>query len=216
LLLDQRHVLAGVEAGLRHRREQLELVAEAPVTDLLAAQVGRRPDVLLGEADLVGAGALVDLPDVGDLGALLPGGQRLGHPGDREVGLALGQHRLRHDVDAALQDLHVEALLGVEPLVHGRDVAGELGLHEPLQLQLDAGDAAAARRGLRLVGAAAGRGGEQEGAGHDGHQRAPRGTPGLGTGRVTHRYSRGRCGTRQLDSRFRHGIARRSSSSAVR
>jgi hypothetical protein len=56
-------------------------------------------------------------PDVGDAGALLAGGERLGHPGDRVVGLALGQHGLRHDVDAALEQLHVEALLLVEALI---------------------------------------------------------------------------------------------------
>jgi hypothetical protein len=54
--------------------------------------------------------------------------------------LPWAEHGLRHDVDAALEQLHVEALLLVEALVDGGDVAGELGLVEPLQLQLDRGE----------------------------------------------------------------------------
>ena len=58
---------------------------------------------------------------------------------------------LRHDVDAALEDLDVEALVLVEALVDGREVAGELGLHEPLQLQLHGlGRVALGRRSGRL------------------------------------------------------------------
>ena len=117
--------------------EQLELVAEAPVADLLAAQVGGRGDALVRERHLVGARPLEDLRDVGDARALLARGERLGHPGDRVVGLALREHRLRDDVDAALEDLHVEPALLVEALVDGGEVAGELALGHPLQLQLD-------------------------------------------------------------------------------
>ena len=46
-----------------------------------------------------------------DVGALLPRRQRLGHPGDGEVDLAVGEHLLRHDVDAGSSiELDVEAL----------------------------------------------------------------------------------------------------------
>ena len=73
-----------------------------------------------------------------------------GHPGDGEVGLPVRQHLLRHDVDAALQDLDVQAVLVVEPLVDRRQVAGELRLDEPLQLQRHIVD------GLALGGVTAG------------------------------------------------------------
>ena len=77
-------------------------------------------------------------------------GERLRHPRDGEVGVAVGEHLLRHDVDRALEDLDVEALLLVEALLDGRVVAGELRLRHPLQLQLD---------GLRRVALGCGGGG---------------------------------------------------------
>ena len=83
-------------------------------------------DACGGERHLERAGALEDLGDVGDVRACLARCERLGHPGDREVGLAVGQHRLRHDV-AALEDLDVEAGVLVEALARPRRVAGELG-----------------------------------------------------------------------------------------
>ena len=58
-----------------------------------------------------------------------------GHPGDGEVGLPVGEDLLRHDVDGALEDLDVEAVVVVEPLVDGGEVATELRLGDPLQLQ---------------------------------------------------------------------------------
>ena len=70
-----------------------------------------------------------------DVGTLLPAGERLGHPGDREVDVAVGELGLRHDLDAALDDGDVEAHVLVEALVEGGVVAGELRLGEPLQLQ---------------------------------------------------------------------------------
>ena len=63
-----------------------------------------------------------------------------------------GQHRLRDDVDAALEDLHVEAVLLVEALVLGGEVARELGLGEPLQLQLHVLQWARSRGGRRRPG----------------------------------------------------------------
>ena len=62
--------------------------------------------------------------------------KRLGHPREREVDVAVGELLLRHDVDAALDDLDVEAPVVVEALLLRREVAGELRLDEPLQLQL--------------------------------------------------------------------------------
>ena len=131
--------LPGFEPGLGHPREELELVAEAPVADLLALEVGRRGDVLVLEGDLQRARALEDLADVGDAGALLARLQRLGHPRDRVVGAALGELGLGHDVGAALEDLDVEPGVLVVALLQGGEVAGELRLGEPLQLQLDLG-----------------------------------------------------------------------------
>ena len=64
-------------------------------------------------------------------------GECLRHPGDREVDVAVGELRLRHDLDAAFEDLDVDALILVEALIDGGEVAGELRLDEPLQLQLD-------------------------------------------------------------------------------
>ena len=136
LLLHQRDVGARVEPGFGHAGEQLELVAEAPVADVACRSSSSgvsMPDS--AKRDLQRAGALEDLADVGDRGALLAGGQRLGHPGDGEVGFALGEHRLGNDVDAALEDLEVDALLLVEPERVGGEEPGELALGEPLQLQ---------------------------------------------------------------------------------
>ena len=104
LLLHELDVGGRIEPGLGEGGEDLVLVAEAPVADLLAGEVGRRGDAGVLERHLQRARALEDLGDVDDVGALLAGLQRLGHPGDGEVGLAVGQHLLRHDVDAALED----------------------------------------------------------------------------------------------------------------
>ena len=101
----------------------------------LPAKSSDRRDAGVGERHLQRARALEDLGDVDDVGALLASLQRLGHPGDGEVGLAVGEHLLRHDVDAALDDLDVEAAVLVEALVDRREVAAELGLGDPLQLQ---------------------------------------------------------------------------------
>ena len=173
LLLHEFHVGTRVEPGGGHGREQLVLVAEAPVADLLALQPGDVGDARRRERDLQGAGTLVDLRDVRDGRALFARGQGLGDPGDGVVGLPLGEDRLRHDVRAALEDLHVQALGGVVPLVQRREVPGELPLGDPLQLQLHRrppGRRGAGGGGV-LVGAAAGReaeGGGAPGAGEQG------------------------------------------------
>ena len=94
-----------------------------------------------------------DLADDLDVGARLARGEHLRHPADAELGVAAGDDRRRDDVDAAGQDRHVEPLVLEVALVHGREVAGELGLREPLELELDlvsaALRAAAARTGRR-------------------------------------------------------------------
>ena len=107
----------------------------------------RARDLGVGEGHLQRAAALEDLPDVGDVGALLDRDQRLGHPGDREVRPAGVQDGLRDDVDAALEDRDVQPGVLVEALVDRREVAGELRLGEPLQLQRHR---ASARRPRRL------------------------------------------------------------------
>ena len=76
---------------------------------VLALEVGRRRDALVGEGHLQRARALEDLGDVDDVRAGLAGGERLGHPGDGEVDVAVGELLLRHDVDAAFDELDVEA-----------------------------------------------------------------------------------------------------------
>jgi len=88
-----------------------------------------------------------------------------------KVGLELYTVRnlMKDDVDGTLEQLHIKALLGVEALVDRGDVAGELGLVEPLQLQLHGGQgtAAAARGGgRRVVGGPAGRE-QKSGSEHD-------------------------------------------------
>ena len=125
-----------IDAVLRHRRKHLELVAEAPVADLLAGEVGRRRDALVLEAHLQRARALEHLGDVDDVRTRLATGERLGHPGNREVRVAVGQDRLRNDVDGAFENRDVEALVLVEALIDRCEVPGELGLRDPLQLQL--------------------------------------------------------------------------------
>ncbi len=78
-------------------------------------------------------------------------GEGLGHPGQGEVDVAVGQVLLGHDVDAGLDDLDVEAVALEDPSVTGSDVPGELRLNRPLEAQRDLVDrlALAARRSIR-------------------------------------------------------------------
>ena len=103
----------------------------------LPAKSSGRGDVLLDEADLQGAGALVDLRDVHDVGTRLTAGERLGHPCQGEVDVAVRELGLRHDLDAAFHDRDIETHVLVEPLVLRGEVPGELRLGEPLELQAD-------------------------------------------------------------------------------
>jgi hypothetical protein len=86
---------------------------------------------------------LEHLCDVDEVGPGFTRRQRLRDPRDREVHRAVGQRLLRHDVDAPFDQLHLEALVGVEPLVLRRVVPGELGLDVPLHLEADLVDGAA-------------------------------------------------------------------------
>ncbi len=83
-------------------------------------------DARILERDLQGAGALEDLGDVDDVGTGFATGERLGHPRDGEVGGAVGELLLRHDLDRSFEHAHVEAVLLVDPHVGGGEVAGEL------------------------------------------------------------------------------------------
>ncbi|CAB4747593.1 unannotated protein [freshwater metagenome] len=147
-----------VDTGLGHRGEDFELVAVAPVTDLLACVVLGGRDVLVLEAHGQGSRTLEDLGDVDDVRAGFTTGEGLGDPRDSEVRVAVGEHGLGRDVDSALEDRDVEALCLVEALVERGVVAGELGLGDPLQLQLDgcsgcAGDRCRGAGGLLVVAA---------------------------------------------------------------
>ena len=55
---------------------------------------------------LQGARPLEDLSDVDDVGACFARCEGLGHPCQGVVGLTIGEHLLRHDVDTAFDDLH--------------------------------------------------------------------------------------------------------------
>ena len=78
---------------------------------------------------------MIDLCDVHDVGARLAAGKCFGYPCEGKVDVAVGQLRLRHDLDAALDNGDIETLIGIETLVDRCVVAGELRLREPLQLQ---------------------------------------------------------------------------------
>ena len=137
VLLHQLHVAVRVEPVLAQPGQKLELVAEAPVAHRAALQVGDRGDARVGEGHLQGGAALEHLGDVGDVDALFSWHQAPRHPRHREVGRAGVQHRGRHDLHASLEDLHVQPVVLVDAGGHGRVVARELRLGEPLQLQRD-------------------------------------------------------------------------------
>ena len=63
--------------------------------------------------------------------------EHLRHPGDRVVDVAVGERVLRHDVAAGGDDLDLQALLLEEALLLRGEVAGELALRQPLELELD-------------------------------------------------------------------------------
>ena len=135
---DQADVLGRVEARLRQRGEDLVLVAEAPVADVLALEVGGRRDVGVGLNDTC------SVPERWKIWAMLT----MLAPASR-VASALGTQAMAKSTSPlascscgtmstpALDQRHVEALVLVVALVLRREVAGELRLGQPLQLQLD-------------------------------------------------------------------------------
>src|SRR5207244_13079605 len=58
-------------------------------------------------------------------------------PVDTEVGLTVDHLLLRNDIRSARQDLNVQVFVLVVALVQRNEVAGELGLGHPLELELD-------------------------------------------------------------------------------
>src|SRR5256886_7314657 len=76
-----------------------------------------------------------ELGDVDEGRALLARGQEAREPVEPELSAAISHDPLRHDIEAAGTDRHVELLGTVEPLLLGGVVAGELRLGDPLELQ---------------------------------------------------------------------------------
>ena len=103
----------------------------------MAREVGFGLDAVLGRADHHQAGALERLGDVDQRHALFARRHRAAHPVDDDVGAAAGDHLLGSDVRTAGQDGDVQIGLVVKALGLGDDIAGELGLGDPLQLQRD-------------------------------------------------------------------------------
>ena len=92
--------------------------------------------------------------------AALAGLERLRDPADRELGAVGGRaDLLRDDVRAARDHRHRQVLGLVVALLVGREVAGELGLRRPLQLEPDRGRrGCGAGRRLGLAARCRGRG----------------------------------------------------------
>ena len=136
---------------------ELELVPESPGADPLSFPVRRRGDPGVRPRHLEGAAALEDLGDVDQVGLLLVGHQSLGHPRQPELRLARGHDLLGHDVHRPLGDLDLEPLRFVEALVDRGEVAGELRLGHPLQLERDRRElAGSGGRGSCVPGSCAG------------------------------------------------------------
>ena len=136
--------IAGVlEAGCQAAATEkpggdLELVAEVPGADLLAGGLADvvEAGVLPGHGP--GARALEDLGDVDEVRTALAGLEDLGDPRDRELG-AVGRRAdlLRNDRRSAVEELDVQVLRVEVALLLGREVAGELRLRHPLELEAD-------------------------------------------------------------------------------
>ena len=102
-----------------------------------------------------GARALEDLGDVDQVGGGVAdsGLEDLGHPADREFGaVGGGAGCLRDDVRAAGHDRQLDPGRVVVALLDRREVARELGLRRPLELEPDLGRG----RGLRTAPASLG------------------------------------------------------------
>ena len=97
------------------------------------ATSGASPFVRVSAGAMTGAGAGAGVGAV----ASFTLGECLGHPRDGEVDRTGRERLLRRDVHATLDDLDVQAGLLVEALIDRGEIAGELRLGDPLQLQLD-------------------------------------------------------------------------------
>ena len=124
-------------AELRHPGQERIFVAAVPDADGLALEVGRLLDAGVGAAGQLEPGPLEGLRDVDQRHALFARRQRRRHPVDDDIGAAAGDHLRRGDIGAARLDRDVEAGVLVEALFLGDEVAGELGLRDPFQLDGD-------------------------------------------------------------------------------
>ena len=127
----------GVDIHSAHGGEELMLVAKAPGADAHASEIINRLDAGIHKADLECAAALEDLGDIDQVDALLVGFEHLGHPGQAELRAARRHHLLRHNLDRAFQDGHIQAFVVVETEIDGGEITRELGLRHPLELHLD-------------------------------------------------------------------------------
>ena len=96
-----------VDALGTHRYKQFMLVAETPRSNFLASHVGYCRNRRIGPRDLQRPAALEYLGDIHQVGAFRARGQHFGHPSQAKLGLAGGDHLLRHDVDRAFKDCQV-------------------------------------------------------------------------------------------------------------
>ena len=139
--LDDRGVVGPLgQPGLLGRGGHLELIAEVPDPDLLALEVGRRRDVRVLPRHRQRAGALEDLGDVDEVGGRGPLAslEHLRDPADGEFGAIRGRpDGLRDDIGATVEDRDLEAGCLVVALLLRGEVARELGLRRPLELEPD-------------------------------------------------------------------------------
>ena len=136
LLLHIRDIFRRIDSGFGHTGEEFEFIAEAPVANLLAFEIGGRGDVGVFPRNLQSTRTFKDLCDSSDACTLFARSQRLWHPRDGVINGAGGQLGLRNDVHATFDNRYVKTLSLVEALVNGGEVASELRLGYPLQLQL--------------------------------------------------------------------------------
>ena len=132
---------AGGQAAGQETGGHLVLVAEVPDADLLAGELARVSDAGVLPGHRQGARALEDLGDVDEIGRRrgLAGLEHLRDPADREL-RAIGLRALDLGNDGrTARDHRDRQVLGREvALLVGREVAGELGLGRPLELEPDA------------------------------------------------------------------------------
>jgi hypothetical protein len=117
------------------------LIADVPHSDRTSAHIRGAPDAGGAAAHHERRRALEHLRDVDGITAAGAERQRVGQPGDRDVGRAVRQHLQRvdrrgsRDRRSALDEFDRDPLTLVEAERVGHVVAGKLGLVRPLQLQ---------------------------------------------------------------------------------